>query len=242
MNPIRSIEEVIENWHVFENKWHTLYAFALYTREDKNIAQYIREYFMEMDRLSGNDCLIFVIEKPPSSWSEEAKTREYWSDVHQPEELWSGYYDVMPYDSSQVYDLARKIGLKYRNIPCLVFFKDINDREYITYAIDTSWSQSKITLELRKLFSKLSDSDNRVNASDKDVLWENLRKYVAFHNRKVEKNYREDFQYEPREEIQKLVLKNIQNSNISISSRDISQRVNENSILSRIVSYILKNN
>jgi hypothetical protein len=60
VNPITSIEEIVSHWDVSEDDLASAYAFFLYTNDDKNIARYIRENFSELDRLSGEQCLIFL--------------------------------------------------------------------------------------------------------------------------------------------------------------------------------------
>ena len=184
MNPIRSIEEVIENWDIFGGRWRSIYAFFLYTNEDKNIARYVREYFHELDRLSGSKCLIFLIDKPPKSWEEEAKAREYWAEFKFRQWVWEGFTEIIPYDRSKAYEIAEFLSISPRFIPCLVFFRNINETELLVYPLDNSWSDEKSTKEFRELFSVVQKSieDAEDIEKQKELIWDELKTYVRRKN------------------------------------------------------------
>ena len=180
MNPIRSLEEVRENWDIFEGKWRSLYAFFLYTNEDRNIARYIREYFHELDRLSGNGVLIFLIDKPPKTWEEEAKIRDYWREFTFRTRVWEGFKEVIPYDRSRAYEIAEFFGIRPRLIPCIVFFRNINEREILFYPLDNSWFDERLTNEFRELFSAVREGCENIGDDNerKEQIWKNLERFI----------------------------------------------------------------
>ena len=185
MNPIRNLEEVIEHWDIFESKWRSLYAFFLYTNEDRNIARYVREYFHELDRLSGNECLIFLIDKPPRTWEEEARTRDYWEEFTFRAIVWEGFKEVMPYDRSRAYEIAEFLGIRPNLIPCIVFFRNINEREILVYPLDNSWSDERLTREFRELFSAIREGCENIGDDEgKEKIWRNLERFIRRRSRR----------------------------------------------------------
>lgn len=185
MNPIRSLEEVIEHWDIFERGWKAVYAFFLYTNEDKNIAHYVREYFHEIDSLSGRDYLIFLIDKPPKTWEEEARTREYWREFEFKTWIWDGFKEVMPYDRSKAYKIADFLGLPPNYIPCIIFFRNINERDLLMYPLDNSWSDERLTKELRELFSSVRKETKNIDDEEtrKEQIWKDLESFIRRKNR-----------------------------------------------------------
>ena len=153
MNPITSIEEIVSHWHISQDDWASAYAFFLYSNEDKNIARYVRENFFELDRLSEEKCLIFLIENPPKSQLDEARAREYWREVEFKTQVWTGFAEVMPYDQSTAHEIGKYFGIHQRDVPCITFFRSIHDSQLVIYRLDNSWTDLELTEELRELFS-----------------------------------------------------------------------------------------
>jgi len=185
MNPIRSLKEVIENWDIFEGRWRSLYAFFLYTNEDRNIARYVREYFHELDKLSGKECLIFLIDNPPRTWEEESRIRDYWKEFTFRTRVWEGFKKVMPYDRSKAYEIAEFLGIPPRLIPCIVFFRSIDEREILFYPLDSSWSDERLTKEFRELFSAVRGKCENINDDNerKKQIWKNLKRFIRRRSR-----------------------------------------------------------
>jgi hypothetical protein len=153
VNPITSIEEIATHWHISEDNQVSAYAFFLYTNEDKSIAPYVRENFFELNRLSEEKCLIFLIENPPKSPLDEARAREYWREVEFKTQVWTGFAEVMPYDQSTAHEIGRYLGIHPTDVPCITFFRSIHDSQLVIYRLDNSWTDLKLTEEFRELFS-----------------------------------------------------------------------------------------
>jgi hypothetical protein len=164
VNTITSIEEIVSHWDVSEDNSASAYAFFLYTNEDKNIARYVRENFFELDRLSGEKCLIFLIENPPKSGTDEARAREYWREFEFKTPIRTGFTEVMPYDQSIAHEIGRYLGIHPTDVPCITFFRSIHDSQLVIYRLDNSWTDSKLTEELRELFFS-KDWERRSTAS-----------------------------------------------------------------------------
>jgi hypothetical protein len=136
-----------------EDDWASAYAFFLYTNEDKNIACYVRENFSELNRLSEEKCLIFLIENLPKSPLDQARAREYWHEFEFETPVWPGFAEVMPYDKSTAHEIGRYLGIHPTDVPCITFFRSIHDSQLVIYRLDNSWTDLELTEELRELFS-----------------------------------------------------------------------------------------
>ena len=166
MDPVTSIEEIVRHWHISEDDSASAYTFFLYTTEDENIARYVREHFFELDRLaglSGEKCLIFLIENPPKSGLDEARAREYWREFAFKTPVWTGFTEVMPYDQATAHEIGTYLGIHPRDIPCITFFQSIHDSQLVIYRLDNSWTDLELTEELRELFS-FKDWERRITA------------------------------------------------------------------------------
>ena len=161
MNPITSIEEMVSHRHIFEDDPASAYAFFLYTKEDKNIARFVRENFSELNRFSEEECLIFLIDNQPKNQLDEARAREYWREFEFKTPVWTGFTEVMPYDQSTAYEIGRYLGIHQTDVPCITFFRSIHDRELVIYRLDNSWTDLELTEELRELFSS-KDWERRI--------------------------------------------------------------------------------
>jgi hypothetical protein len=188
MNPIKDIQDVLRNWDVFEEGRWPLYAFFLYTDEDRNLAAYVRDSFRSLDTLSGNDCLIFLIDEPEEKWLQQARKREYWSEFQFRTQIWEGFTQSRPYDKSQAYDIARHFGLSPAKLPCVVLFKSIHDRELLVYPLDPRWAHEDLSQAFRELFSVTQETENRLNSHSLDYeerrsrlkteIWRDLKTYI----------------------------------------------------------------
>jgi len=99
----------------------------LYTDEDIELAKYVREHFVSIDKLSGDWSQIFILEKPPSDWR---NSRQYWQSILHSEiyEMWSlvRWITTKPFDKSESYQVAKQLGVNSDQIPCLVLLEKNN--------------------------------------------------------------------------------------------------------------------
>jgi hypothetical protein len=184
MNPIRNLNEVLKHWDVFENECRSVYAFFLYTSEDKNLAKYVHEHFVELDKLSGEDYLIFLVEQPPDSWNGCERAKRYWSAdaTAARSDSYVGYFNEgMPYDPAEVYAIARFLGVRADKLPALVFFRNILDKHLLVYPLDRPASDESLTQEFRALFGRVSKPSGSELRSKKST-WDDLDRFVRNRN------------------------------------------------------------
>ena len=130
---------------------NTILGVLLYTDEDIELAKYVREHFVSLDRLSGDWCKIYVLEKPPSDWKH---IKSYWHAILKSElyEMWSLLRWIMtkPFEKSEAYKLARTIGVEPDQLPCLVLVGQNHKTPNLIFPI-----QQVSTDYMRRLFSLL---------------------------------------------------------------------------------------
>jgi uncharacterized protein YjbI with pentapeptide repeats len=96
-------------------------GIILYTDEDTKLSIYIKENFESIDKLTGNWCTIFLLECPPLGWE---KSKLYWLEIFE-NKLYKKFQFLnllknKPYNKSEAYDIARKLQIDVKNLPCLV--------------------------------------------------------------------------------------------------------------------------
>lgn len=135
-----------------------IFAVFLYTDEDFNLATYVRNHMIELHRMSGEQCIFFVIQKPTHKlvraiqedfgnwvteyfkeiWKEEtidAEDPRYYRyleersmDLRDPK--YAEYFE--PFDKTQAYVIGEYFKVKQSQFPCIVFFSDLtSNRRFI---------------------------------------------------------------------------------------------------------------
>ncbi|MEM9556094.1 MAG: toll/interleukin-1 receptor domain-containing protein [Acidobacteriota bacterium] len=93
----------------------------LYTDEDIHVASYVRTHLDELDRASGDLCDLGVIENPLNS-----RAHSFWRRIIGDENYvaWNllGWAESRPYELGDVYELAKRLGVPFKDIPCIVEF------------------------------------------------------------------------------------------------------------------------
>lgn len=115
---------LVEYWYEYEDS-PAIFAFILYSPADRVLSKYFAtpEYWDDLHYLSGDNALIFIIEKPPL---------ERFADIYGDR----GYYkygaeDRVTFNQFEIYEIARLFNIKPDQIPCIVFFTDIEEKEEI---------------------------------------------------------------------------------------------------------------
>jgi hypothetical protein len=103
-----------------------LYGFLLYTDENKEIVEYVRRDYNLLDKMSGPNCKVYVIERPVSLTAEEMY-RDWTYSISYIMSIFQNERQSKPYDTSQAYDIARYLGVFTRQLPCIVFFNWLDD-------------------------------------------------------------------------------------------------------------------
>jgi hypothetical protein len=160
MAPVRGLshfDDMVKS-HVRERSyggWQEppLHAALLYTDEDHDLAKYVRLNYKALDRMSGEDCSILVVERPPQSTLSE--TIDYWKELlaFNAYVLWGsrGWTRTKPYDKAAVYDIARQLRIFPNQLPCVVFFEAMDVEDFDVDAIDVEEreAQDKVVIPIQ---------------------------------------------------------------------------------------------
>jgi hypothetical protein len=150
-----------------------IWGALLYTDEDEELASYVREHFLSLNQLSGELFHIFVIEE-----SEDLKgVQNFWKRKLAEQRLitWGvmGWLATKPYDPSEAYRVAQKLGVEEDQIPCLVLFDRVDRQEKLIFPVpDVSPSF------FRKLFASLrraaegNEYSTKPETTRTEPLWE----------------------------------------------------------------------
>jgi len=192
MEPIKNLQEILENWDVFENEEFPLYAFLLY-EENCSIATYTRKNLIKLDEMSGKNFLFFLIEKPPEDWQKRVSDRQYSKIIQFRENIRHGYNEIQPYDKTNVLDVEEHFSLLPNQIPCMVFFKSIKEKDMLVLRLDTSWDEKTFLKTFTDLFSEFIQLERKLRITrtssfsymskkekkdTQDKYWNTLRNYV----------------------------------------------------------------
>lgn len=176
----------------------SFFAVLLYLEEDCEIAKYVRENYTALDRLSGPEWHVFVIERSPHRTLPEVV--KYWKQS-QKYVLWEtlGWTNTMPYDKASAYDIAREHGIPGDQIPCVVLLENVAERNKVVIPIPPELSQSQLSKFFRKLFASIP-------VSPKPVL---LEEWVKFKEEMIEFSKNELSGREPLSQSSSLLIEKL---------------------------------
>jgi len=137
MEPVINMQSILDSWEKYYKKYSGLYAFLLYSQVDRDFSRYIRtvDYWNDLHVMSTDKCLIFVFEEPEEDL-------QFWSFVLDEDEnsLVDEQYKTRPYSFQNIYKIVDEFKIPYKELPCIVFFKDLEDA-------DICWVSLKIDKE-----------------------------------------------------------------------------------------------
>lgn len=107
---------------------YPLYAFFLYSEFDEDLAEFMRLRGQWLHSLSGEDCLIGVLENP-GEWGEGWE--RYWqkrlgSDFSQISAEWM---KLKPFDRNTAFSIADLLEVEKNTLPCIVFVESFSQKE-----------------------------------------------------------------------------------------------------------------
>lgn len=162
--PIRSfrdiqlIEAILNHSSVIYHH-HLLFAVFLYTAEDKHLASYVRKNVQELHKMSGLDCLFFIIEQPVGAWDVslykdlEGLAGKYFKS------LWKrlGTDNFKPFDKTRAYKIGKHFSVAPKQFPCVVFFSNLKAKEVLVVEINDyiEINSEDIDMEYTKFFRVL---------------------------------------------------------------------------------------
>lgn len=102
-----------------------LLSVLLYTEEDEELAFHVRQHYGTLDRISGPCCDVFVIERPYEY--DYLLTNPDYIPEEQAQD--SRYLQGTPFNKATAIDIARQLGIFADQLPCIAFFKDLENKE-----------------------------------------------------------------------------------------------------------------
>jgi len=199
MMRIKGFSDFVMSFESLGNiKNYNFTAALLYTGEDIGIAKYIREHYDALDKVSGHHTAVFVIEKPYASLSDKQKENPSVRNWLKNFSLHNMPPASVAYDKNETYEIASRLGLLANQIPCLVFFYDLDQSDKICIPLPehefTAFFRnifSYVTLAVRdadthlcdlqvqdKLEKQMSESDSDWYQTESKLRFEYLRKQV----------------------------------------------------------------
>ena len=123
---IPTLEQARVEWLCCQTNDVTLFGFLLYTNCDRVIIDYMSDGICELDYLSGEQCVIFVIESPSEQWIKYTKLKKH---------LWWRTFGqtIAERSSTSPENLrSRQVSLLAQNIVennenCIIFIGDGNE-------------------------------------------------------------------------------------------------------------------
>jgi len=95
-----------------------------------------------------------------------------------------GFNEERPYDRAQSYEIADFFGIAPKALPCIVFFKNIDETELLVFPLKNSWNEEKLSIKLREVFSAIKIEKEHIyshyeDEKRKERIWKNLKKYIG---------------------------------------------------------------
>lgn len=159
MNPIVSKENYNEK---YINSFNGIVAWLLYSDMDTSFATYVKTNWDALDRMSGNHCLITVIDNNSND------ANRFWHELNVSVQN-SWHLNFKPYDKNTHIEIADELGIDYMNMPCIVFYEKTDSKEHIVYSFSNEWSPEHTSQHFKEIFSKIKKA-LEVTESSESVL------------------------------------------------------------------------
>ncbi|MEZ4614367.1 MAG: hypothetical protein R2867_02475 [Caldilineaceae bacterium] len=112
-------------------------AALLYTDEDIDLAQYVHQHIFELNRMSGEETTVFLIEEPLENRQAVMNTGTVRSWLSKMRLVQGGDYSIA-YSKAEAYDIASRLGVLPDQMPCLVFFLSLDQQDKICIPIPSA--------------------------------------------------------------------------------------------------------
>lgn len=145
----------------------SLYGVMLYSDADKNFIDYLQDAHDALSKMSGEDIFLF--------WFEhfEEESIILWDPDEDPE---ARREDIDRNDSLR---LARELEIPAKHTPCLLFCRDLEDQEAVTYAIDNSLSHSEMSEHFKRVLDAAAETVDELETDDGHLYRELEAKFQA---------------------------------------------------------------
>ncbi|MGD1717421.1 hypothetical protein [Dapis sp. BLCC M172] len=194
-------EDIIITDKNIKNDSHSLVkGIFLYTDGDSEIVDYMMSNFEDFDKLTGEWCYIYVLEKKGINWKLLIKYWKYLllSELHEifkPIKL----FTKKPFNRNESYKIARDLGIPSDQLPCIVFLPpltEISGQEKLIIPV-----KEASTKYFRKVFSNLESIGNKAKEQNKyeaikaKFNFDDIIQYLENNSEKVVQQTTIEYQY-----------------------------------------------
>jgi hypothetical protein len=130
---IQLIDTYLHREQIADYHNYALYAIILYTAADQNLAEFIRNNFLELHNLAGYRFIFYIIERPDPKWLPLMRVeltnklgphiKDVWRILEKDQ--------FSPVNSSTIYEIARRMGISRASLPCIIFFSNLNSKDLL---------------------------------------------------------------------------------------------------------------
>jgi hypothetical protein len=144
--PVRSnIFRTGTSAHKFFNSF-PIQAAVLFSPTDLAFSETFRDIFLHLDQITEDRVVFFAVLDPPEDWSKEAAEREWWQEHQQSVRRLGFSFD----DRTLVYEIARRYGVAWSELPALVISPNLWMAEFVTTPTSPGLIEAQLT-ELTEL-------------------------------------------------------------------------------------------
>ena len=143
---------------------YKMFAIFLYSEADKTISSFVREHFLELHFMAGANTVFFVVEQPKEEWMSSIKKdlQEKLGELSERIIRKIEAKQLKPITSELMYLIANRFGIKKKDLPCIVFFTEVESRKILHIPFDSlldsplnKADENQILSMFRKLFDAI---------------------------------------------------------------------------------------
>jgi len=189
MNTIQHWKSIIKDWDTFVS-YPGIYSFILYSPLDKNMIKFFsdQDCWNYLDRISTDRCLNFIIaETKPGfpTWFESPE------ETDEPDEF---------------YEIADAFDINEDQIPCLIFFRNIDSRleERVVWEIGRTANLQELRMNFDKIYKLIDRPDHsKEHEKERKKIFSNFKR--ASWGQKVVKKIKKSGKWVGRETIRAFI-------------------------------------
>jgi hypothetical protein len=158
MNPIISSEYFIDHRDIVDN-YRGLTCWLLYSDLHPAVSKFVRESWGALDAMSGQRCLITLIDKPSSA------NDPYWKNSNLTPEF--GYLKTSrPFDRNQHIQIADMLDIPYANMPTVAFFSSTTASETLQISLENWADEDQLAMAFAELFDAVKRTVDQYGFDD----------------------------------------------------------------------------
>lgn len=146
---------------------------VLFSPTDSSFSTAFKDLFLHLDQITGKDVAFFAILDPPIDWQYFAQSRDWWQEYQAKVGKIGFSFDVR----TLVYEIARRFGVSWRELPTLVISTNLWAAEFVTMPT----SADQIEEQLGSLTQLVKEWGQPTIAQIIHLLEEKLDGQIQFH-------------------------------------------------------------